>query len=372
MKHNILVSLLLVLLLSACGNNKDVFIIEGRINNLGGRPLYALYETPDGIAKDTLMPYEGKIEMRGSSADLVAVQLYKTGWEPFMRLYLRNNERVEIEGDAHNPYEMVLKGSKLNRNLWKLICKNHLLFETAQSAGEKQMKAYGRVDGNNRDIARLDSCLIDYIERHPKNTLSSILIGDYLLRYDNVVLCDSLWKNLNEKALWTPAGEALQHMKKITSFSDDKLRLPHMRYFDDTDTIRYLTPRNSKATLLCIWRADGKNATLHHAELEKYAARYSKDTLQVVAISFDPDTALWHKMVKNDTSPVIDLWNDNVFTSRSMKNHNFTRFPTFMLADSKGNIVVRTSHLPDADIEEQLDSLIQVNDYVIDKPIFNP
>lgn len=372
MKHNIILNLLLVLLLSACGNNKEVFIIEGRINNLGGRPLYALYETPDGIAKDTLIPYEGKIEMRGSSDHLVAVQLYKTGWEPFMRLYLRNNERVEIEGDANIPYEIKMKGSKLNRNLWKLICDNNELFEMAQSAGQKDMRAFGRINGKNRDIARLDSCLINFIDRHPKNMLSSILIGDYLLRYDNVDLCDSLWQNLNEKALWTPAGEALEHMKDITSFNDDNLRLPHMRYFDDTDTMRYLAPRNSKATLLCIWRADGKNASLHHSELEKYATRYNKETLQVVAISFDSDTALWHKIVRRDTSRVIDLWNDNVFTSRSMKNHNLTRIPTFMLADSKGNIVVRTSHLPDADVERQLDSLIQVSDYVIDKPIFNP
>ena len=130
-----------------------------------------------------------------------------------MRLYLRNNERVEIEGDANIPYEIKMKGSKLNRNLWKLICDNNELFEMAQSAGQKDMRAFGRINGKNRDIARLDSCLINFIDRHPKNMLSSILIGDYLLRYDNVDLCDSLWQNLNEKALWTPAGEALEHMK---------------------------------------------------------------------------------------------------------------------------------------------------------------
>lgn len=372
MKRNIITYLILVLLLSACGSDKDVFVIKGRINNLGGRPLYALYETSDGIAIDTLMPYEGKIEMRGSSPHLVAVQLYETGWKPFMRLYMCNDERVEIEGDAHNPYEIKMKGSKLNRNLWKLITSNHELFEAAEEAAQQQARQYGRIDGNNSHIARLDSLLIDYIERNPKNSLSAILIGDYLLRYDNVLLCDSLWQNLNEKALWTPAAETLEYMRSITSLNDENDRLPHLRFFDDTDSIRYITPRKSLATLLCIWKTDSPNASQIHKQLQEYATQYSNDTLQVATLTFDTDTARWHRIVEHDNTHVVDMWNDNIFTSRAMKEHNFTRFPTYMLADSKGNIIVRTTQLPDADIDIQLDSLINIENYEIRNPIFNP
>ena len=79
MKHKFLY-LIVLLLLVACGEEKESFVIKGTINNLGGRPLYALYQSETGIVVDTLRPYDGKVEMRGISADVVPVQLYFMSW----------------------------------------------------------------------------------------------------------------------------------------------------------------------------------------------------------------------------------------------------------------------------------------------------
>ena len=81
MKRNILLYLIMLVLLTACGEQKDVFVIKGEINNLGGRPLIAVYNTDLGIAIDTLIPLDGKIEMVGTSTEVVPVQLYRFGSE---------------------------------------------------------------------------------------------------------------------------------------------------------------------------------------------------------------------------------------------------------------------------------------------------
>lgn len=66
------------------------------------------------------------------------------------------------------------------------------------------------------------------------------------------------------------------------------------------------------------------------------------------------------------------MWGDAIYTSKQLKKHNVTRMPVYMLADSVGNILVRTSSLPDSDVDTQLDSLLTRNKYSIEHPIFKP
>ena len=40
-----------VLLLSGCGGKDNEFVVEGTINNLGGRPIYAVYSLENGIGR---------------------------------------------------------------------------------------------------------------------------------------------------------------------------------------------------------------------------------------------------------------------------------------------------------------------------------
>lgn len=145
-----------------------------------------------------------------------------------------------------------------------------------------------------------------------------------------------------------------------------------MRHLDYSDSLLYINPRNSHATLLCVWEADRRDSHTIHETLEQYANRYEEEDLQVVALSFDSDTAIWHKAVEADTTHVIDIWYDGVFTSSIWEPHKITNTPVYMLGDAYGNILVRTSQLPDTDIDAQIDSLINIPQYKLAEPIFNP
>lgn len=374
MNRNIILSLLTLLLLAvSCGEEKNLFIIKGKLNNLGGQPLYAVYENSNGIAIDTLNPEDGKIEMRGDALELTPVQLYNYSWKPFMRLYMHNGERVEIEGDANLKYEIEMKGSRLNRDMWRLICQNDEIFGEAYNAGYDRDRGVANDDRYNTAITRLDSLLIDYITDNKSNKLSSALIGDYLLRYDNFDLCDSLWNTLDREAQLPFVAHAIERLGKELSFDKDNSKIPHLRYFCDGDSLLLVDPRDSKATLLCLWTTDNnRQAIALRRELMQYAREYDKEKLQVVALSFDRDTASWHRVIKNDSTHIVDLWGDAIYTSKLLRKHNVTRMPVYMLADSIGNILVRTSSIPDVDIDAQIDSLIAIPRYSIETPIFKP
>lgn len=374
MNRNIILSLLSLLLLTvSCGDGKEEFVIKGKLNNLGGQPLYAVYEESNAIVVDTLNPEDGKIEMQGEALELTPVQLYNYSWRPFMRLYMRNGERVEIEGDANLKYEIKMKGSRLNRDLWKLICQNNEIFSEAYNAGYDRDRGVANDDRYNTAIARLDSLLLDFIDHNHSNKLSSVLIGDYLLRYDNFRLCDSLWNTLDQEAQLPFIASTIERLRNELSFDKDNSRLPHLRYLNDSDTLHLVKTRDSKATLLCFWTTDdNRQAYSYRRELMRYAQEYDKEKLQVVALSFDRDTASWHRVIKNDTTHIVDLWGDAIYTSKLLKNYNVTRMPVYMLADSLGNILVRTMSLPDTDIDAQLDSLLTHPQYSIEQPIFKP
>ena len=370
MKRNILLGLITLLLLVACGEQKDVFVIKGELNNLGGRPLYAVYNTDMGVAIDTLIPLDGKIEMIGTSTEVVPVQLYQYGWQPFMRLYLCNGERGELKGDAKVPYEIEMKGNSLNRNLWKFISKHNEIFTDYYAYGLQSELRPAMDNIYKQKVARLDSLLISYIEDNPGDVLSSILIGDYLLRYDNYAQCDALWQQLHEKARLPYIAQTMEHLSQELTFTKENSKLPYMRMLNERDSISYVSTRNSKATLLCIWEAQDKDAEVMHRVLQHYTRRYDEKQLQVVTMSFDRDTAYWHRVVDSDTSRVVDMWSDALYTSEMLAKYKVTRMPVYMLGDSLGNILVRTPQLPDKDLDAQLDSLVNVDNYAIETPIF--
>ncbi len=371
MKHNILL-ILGLLLLTACGSNDDVFVVKGTLNNLGTNSLFAVYENTEGIKLDTIRPIDGKIELRGYAPEYTAIQIYDAAWMPFLRLYLRNGESVELKGDATAKYEIEMKGNKLNRNLWKFICQNNELFSDVEASGVGVTRGAVSTTSYNTARHRLDSLLIDYISHHRNNMMSSILLGDYLLQYHNFALCDSLWMLLDEDAQLPFIATTMTRLHDELTFHNDNDKLPYLRYIDDIDSLRYINTRNSKATLVCLWQSTLPESHLIHRELEQYTRQYNEKQLQVIAISFDTDTAQWHKAVEKDSTDVIDLWSDDVYTGKILSKHNITRMPVYLLGDSIGTILVRTSQLPDKDIDIYIDSLVNIEKYRINTPIFKP
>lgn len=372
MKRLVFLSISILLLLAACGSEDDRFVIKGTINNLGGLPLYAVYESPDGVVVDTMRPQDGKIEMKGVAPTRTAVQLYTMGWEPFMRLYLKNGERIELQGDAKELYEIEMKGNSLNRRLWKLICNNHTIFTDARMAGIRRDDNAISTNEYCAVMQRHDSLLVDYIEKNKSDELSGYLLGDYLMRYDNLPQCDTLWQSLHEKARNNTIAAVLEERLATSTFNEENTKLPYLRQLNSSDTITFVNPRNSKATLLCIWAVENRNAREHYLSLRDYAMQYEPEELQVVALSFDRDTTDWHIAIDNDTARVINLWGSGLYTSQLMSKYNITRFPVYMLGDNDGKIVVRTSRLPDSDVDAQLDSLLNIDEYELQTPVFKP
>ncbi len=373
MKQYISLYCLAIVLLASCGGERETFVIKGTINNLGGQSLYAFYENGHTVSLDTLRPDDGRIAMSGQAEELTPVQIYDVAMRPFMRLYMKTGDEIEITGDALKPYEIEMEGNALNRELWELICNNSEIFDNVQTERINARHTWQRSIHLQRAEARLDSLLIDYISSHSGAQLSSILIGDYLLRADNYPLCDSLWQTLDADARIPYIARTMQRIGEERAITDENRRLPHLRFLDVNDSIFFVNPRRSKATLLYIWAAQDPLSAQYRNELAQYTRCYKKDDVQVVALSVDRDTAVWHRAVENDSLPIFHMWCECPYNNRIMQRYHIdNNLPIVMLGDSVGTILVRTRQLPDADVDAQLDSLVNIRRYAIEKPIIKP
>ncbi len=370
MKRHIILYIFTVLLLASCGDDNNVFVIKGQLNNLGGRPLYAVYKVDDMITVDTLRPDDGYIEMRGSSAEYTPVQLYDVTMQPFMRFYLRNGEKVEMEGDATNMYEIEIKSTPINKELWRLICEHNELFTAVDVERMRNARSEINIPIYTAEQQQLDSIFIDYIIEHRNSLLSSALLGDYLLNYNNFALCDSLWNLLDEEARLPHVAHTIEHLGTELVVNADNKKLPHLRFYNNEDSLIYINPNHSRATLLYIWATTDAFSTANRKQLDKLAQKYDTEQLQIVTLSIDTDTAQWLKYLVNDTLPISHLWCEGFFNNKSMKDHHVTRLPVIMLGDSLGNIIVRTNRLPDGDVSAQIDSLINNSNYTPDTLIY--
>lgn len=372
MKRYLPLCLLALFILISCGEKKDAFVIEGTLNNLGGRPLYAIYPIGERIITDTLRPDDGRIAMEGYAEERIPVQLYNSQMQPTMRFYLQNGDRIEIKGDAQHPDKIKMKGNGLNSDLWRLIHDNYDIFATLEAERLKTAGNWRKTPSLIEAELRADSLLIAGIEKNRGSQLGSILLADYLLRSDNYTLCDSLWNTLDHNAALPYLSRNMSEIMQRYRIADENKRLPHLRFLDLNDTIFFVNPRDTKATLLYIWAAEDPKSASMRTYLRDYLQQYDKQDIQVVALSIDRDTALWHKQVENDSLPVKHLWCEGAYNNRILKRHHIDRLPVVMLGDSLGMIVVRTSSLPDHDIDAQTDSLVSIAAYKIDEPIIKP
>lgn len=370
MRHNIILVIAALLLLTACNDSKHGYSIKGTINNLEGKDIYAVYETSEGINIDTITPNNGYIELIGNSHDYRPITLYYSTWQPLMKLYMRNGINIEINGDSHDRYGITMKGGALNNKLWELMQDNsHTLYNIEKYSNDTSLLALEKLQHYTQ---ALDSAFITFVEANPNEELSSFIITDFLLKYDNLELCNTLWNSLAEGAHTSHSASIINKINNSIQFSDVNKRLPYLRFLDYNDSLMYVNPGSSRATLLCLWEADTRDAHNTYSTLLQYASEHDKKELQVVALSFDRDTALWHKTVEADTSHIFNLWSDGVLSNSTWEPYNIHRTPVYMLSDTRGNILVRTSQLPDDDIDALIDSLLNNPQYKLDSPIFKP
>lgn len=328
-----------VLLLSGCGGNSNEFSVEGTLNNLGGRPLYAVYQLESGIVVDTLRPQNGYISFKNSSPVLIPIQFYYFDKTPFAQIYVQNGDRIELSGDGQDPFGLKVKGSSLNKELFKFNQENKELLQSWMA--ERNASASGSRTRRFDQLSReLQGVVATYVGKHRDSPVSAILLNDYLLGEADEACCDSLIGLLDEGVLAGGAGAPLVGYREFKAELKKDSVLPYLALVTKVDTTLVVDAEKARATLLCFWAAETAGSRQYENFLNQMVAR-DDSAVQVIDISLDRDSALWHKTIAADTVRWTRLWAKGGYLYPGVKKLQIHRLPYLMVADSAGRVVAR-------------------------------
>lgn len=344
-----------VLLLSGCGGKSNEFSVEGTINNLGGRPLYAVYSLEGGIVVDTLRPQNGFIAFKNSSPTLIPIQLYYFDKTPFAQLYVQDGDRIELSGDGQDPFGLKVKGSSLNKELFEFNRDNKALLQAWQA--ERNASASGRRTRRYEQLCdELQGVVATYIGKHRDSPVSAILLSNYLWGEADEASCDSLAALLDPSVLEHEAARPLVRYREFKAELESDTVLPYFSLVTEADTTRLIEPREAKATLLCFWAAETGGTRVYEDFLKESAARYDS-AVQVFDISLDRDSAVWKQAVAADSARWTRLWAKGGYLYPGVKRLHIHRLPYLLVADSAGRVVARG--LPPDSMRHYIDRLVE-------------
>ena len=244
-----------VLLLSGCGGKDNEFVVEGTINNLGGRPIYAVYGLENGIVVDTLRPQNGFITFKNSASAVIPIQFYYFDKTPLTKIYVQNGDRIELSGDGQDPFGLRVKGSSLNKDLFKFNQENKELLQSWSA--ERNISASGMRTRRYEQLSKeLQGVVAKYVGEHKDSPVSAILLDDYVLGRASDAFCDSLIGLLDDRVLSAPPAAALEMYRQFETIQKSDTVLPYLSLTTVADTTELLNPREAQATLLCFWAAE--------------------------------------------------------------------------------------------------------------------
>ncbi|MBS7038773.1 MAG: DUF4369 domain-containing protein [Bacteroidales bacterium] len=335
------VSFVWLLVFVSCGNEKTGFSIEGTLDNREGKPLFAIYENQEKLYIDTLFPQNGFISLKGEAKALTPVQFYRADKSKYLRLYVKNGDRIELKGDSREPYELNIKGSDLDKELLQFCRDNKSLLNALDSERQEVLKAgviSERLAALNKELSEK---VTKYVTGHKNSVLSSILLYDFMPVYSDFSPCDSLFRVISPSAIPPYIVGKWEYLRdKDRKLSTDSV-FGGFSFIDKKDSLRVYETPYEQMMLFYFWKTGNKRSQQDFNILRDLYKEYGKNGLDIVTISLEPDSSAWRRTLGTDSVPGTSLWANGGFANKTIMNSGVPCIPFYVVTDTLGMIIAK-------------------------------
>lgn len=316
MKKSIYFILALLVLFTACNDEKESFTLKGKIQGLESDTLLVLYQVPE-YKLDTIFAVNGNFEYT-FTPDTFTVLSLKLQTGETLPIYAEKGQTVELNGEINN---LSIKGKGENKLLAQII---------------QHLKEYPTTNIKHK---------VDSIIRKNNNSFTAIYLIDKYFVTDHMPENNKLQElinTLNGIIKDTPYITELQ--KKLTlqnTLGKNKTIYALNNKDRKGENIKWHTIRN-KYILINFWASWHPKSVAVQDSLHSIIKEFKDEDFIIVSISLDYDKEAWLKACSNpDATQWIQLCDFKGWQNSTVKNQGIHSLPSNILLDTNKQIITR-------------------------------
>lgn len=364
-KH-LLLTIGTVLLFVSCGRGIS-YRVEGRLSNLGDEKLYAVFENDNYKVVDTIVCEKaGQFSLKRSEGEFNTVTVFFDDKKSWVVAYLEKGEKITISGDALYPDLLQVRGGRINDKLsaYKKSV-GPLLKEQADllkllTEKDNALGATEETDTPSR-LANVNHMLseraMEYIQAHPEEEASAVLLQCYFMNPDDTRKMDELLAVLSPKLNDFYLVQSLREYSAKARRTQLGAEAPEFQVKNVYGKAMSLDSFPKRYLLLAFTAPWCDMCQTEDLFLDKVATKYPKDKVDMLLVTLDDDSKAVRKQLTKDS---ID-WNlvtDSAGQAMMLVDlYNVNALPRCFLIDEEGKIVMKTDN--GVEIEQTLEKLIK-------------
>lgn len=341
----------------------DEFAIQGNISSYGAEYLILAYQDKGDYVLDTVWVKNGKLNYHRKIQQPVVASLVSRDKQNIIvvgkgivpgesiTLFMEPGIRLEVNIDNNRWPELQMEGGTLNNDLMRLYRKTLPLkyeaFEIlrksyAQGTTEGEKAALNQKRNALKDQATAE--LKDFIKNSPSSYAALYLLGG--IRNDmSLEEYTAAFYAFDPNLRATPLGQEMNEKIEQARRTSVGAQAPDFEKADkDGNKIR-LSDYRGKYVLLDFWGSWCGPCRASHPHLRELQAKYGPKGLEVINIAQEGGKnvrEIWLKAVKEDQLTWTQILNDEGMDQcDAVKLFSITAFPTKVLIDRDGKIIVR-------------------------------
>ncbi len=330
MRYLQILMLSLLVALTGCGNDEE-FVIECDIRGLGSTSVEMYYSTR-GINRATFHPVDGKVVLRGVSADPTLVEVTTIDNRPLFMCVAANGDRLEVKMDLDKPSSLRIEGNDASEQYAKFVTANDSILRSG-------------------DAVAVNRLIADEVRRHPDRVASAMLLVTRFDARGHELEADSLVNMLKADARpqWVVGAYPGMVGEQVSTSArgDVKPMTIHTGLINRRDTTVRYWPSNQSYSLIVFTRESKGDSILK--TLRKLYKDLPERRFKALEIAVMGDSAQWAGSVRDDSAKWMQAWVAGGVGNSVVRPLHVPAVPFFIVADSAGRQIYRGYSLTAAD-----------------------
>ena len=317
-----LLMLMLLAVLTGCGNDEE-FVIDCDIKGLGPEGVEMFYINR-GVQRSTFHPVDGKVTLRGSSAEPTLVGVFTSEGEPLFSCIASNGDGLKVKMALDTPGKIEIKGNDASRDYARFLTANDSLLRSG-------------------DVAAINRLVAEEVRTHPDRIASAAILVMYFNARGYEMLADSLVNVLKPEARPSGVVGAFPGMVGEQVAADARGPVKAITIYcgrqDDRDTVIRYWPSSQSYTLIAFTgrnKGDSVRKVLRTLTDSLHQRRFKALELCVMA-----DSTAWRLSISRDSAKWMQGWLPGSVSNPAVRNLQIPSAPFFIVADSMGRQVYR-------------------------------